>query len=134
MKIDENLRMAIRSAVKAVPDKWEIRKQKMLAAITEHAAKPHISKLLKKMAELRAQQNKIGKRIEQIEEKTGLHFSYGAVGKLTIDNESRFIASGGKLPVEAQHQSYDSVMAEVAAAPDQKALDTILKRLNIVWK
>lgn len=135
MKIDTDLRLAIRSALKTRKTDWQRKAANKAVAVAQLLkSKPVIQQKMVRMAKLKNQIGKLSKQIDEIETETGLRFEYGDVGKTVIGSEKTFIRVGGKLPITTGNPSFDEVMKTITEAPDQKALNAILKRLNIVWK
>lgn len=135
MKIDSDLRLAIRSAIKNKPTNWVIEKQQKQAAISDLMERNKLVRAC--VSEMRAIKLKIktlSEQLDRVEKKTGLRFSYGDTASLEIRDDARFEAAGGKLPIDRKPPTFDGVMAQIAAAPDSRVLNAILKHLNIIWK
>lgn len=142
MKIDQDLRAAIRSAEKVQPnsnvDKWQLREEAAAEAIADFL-KRYPSKA-KKVHALVAAMRKAAKAQKVAEESLCEQF-----GLRHYDNKLQFARcgagsgafekAGGKVPppvVKGEPWKYDRVMAELAAA-EPKQLKAILKKYGINW-
>lgn len=104
-------------------DRWQAEKRAVTTWLAEHP------KEAKKIAAAREKANRLRKEADAL-----LDFisELGIQGDRIGDNEA-FIKAGGLVPVAPGTVSFDSVMAQLAAA-DEKAGAKILKDLGIEWK
>lgn len=130
MKIDTDLRLAIRSAEKAQSqDNWETksahRKESIAALLRlpKHAAKYKIAcKQLQTSAKIRGLAAKF---FDDLGINTALDH---------IHNDDRFAAAGGKmLPKKNVRWSFDIIMAQLVQAEPKEGAK-ILAKLGIKWK
>lgn len=140
MKIDSDLRAAIRSAEKAQPSTdWQLRNQQEKDAIAAFLkAKPEIAKRIAFLYKKRETAQKVIEAANtELCKEYGLRFEYNKPGVLefaSCNNASeRFTKAGGKFPKkDATRWKFDAVMKELAAA-DEKTGKAILKRIGINW-
>lgn len=131
MKIDADLRAAIRSAEKMQPqDDWESRSR---------AAKETITALLKSRRYARAYQRALLQKKQGaalLDQANEFFRSLGlSSGADRIEDDQKFVKAGGALPPPPLRRwKFDTVMAELAAAPDEKAGAKILQRYGINWR
>lgn len=132
MKVDADLRCAIKSADRAQPqtENWEARARENKNRIDDLLKrKPSIA------SALRAAQC-ILKQVERLRERANeLLFPTGICSDgVNIRDEDKFIAAGGKAPTP-RHRRWkaDAVIAELLAAAPRKR-KAILKRYNIHWE
>lgn len=132
MKIEADLRIAIRSAEKAQPcrDNWTERRE---------AKKKSIADLLKKKPKLAKQiamADKMGRRADAMLEVSKEPYERIGINRQLNDifDEEKFIKSGGVLsgPMASRWKA-DSVIAELLAA-DKSQQKTILKKYGIKWE
>lgn len=136
MKIDSNLRAAIRSAANAQPqDDWRAKEKEEKESIAAFFAKyparhKEAIRLIETEKKARATAEKAS---SDLCEKFGLTH-YG--GETKFANCGRgsetFKKAGGKLPTQGVRWKFDAVMAELAAA-DEKQGAAILARIGIKW-
>lgn len=139
MKIDQDLRAAIRSAEKTqLHYGWEEREKEEIDSINAFLAKH--SGAAKHVRKLRADYIRHYKAFDLAREQ--LCKTYGL--KLTGDNnvlrfagcdsaQQHFVDAGGKVPTKKQHWKFDVVMSELAAA-ESKDANRILRKYGINWK
>lgn len=130
MKIDQDLRIAIRSAERCQPD-FGYRDQL-------GAEKVAISNLIKARPVVGSQVRRATRRLavaaksQEIARKILGDFGLRDGGERIWD-EDKFVKAGGKLPGPQQKRwKFDCVMKELAAA-DPKQARSILKRYGINW-
>lgn len=140
MKIDTDLRAAIRSAEKAQPqvNRYEERRKSELAAIADlFKRKPALGAKARGLASTAAKADKIASaaRAKLCDEyglrADGDEFRFAGCGNY----EERFVKAGGKLPSldKMERWNFDDVMAALAKA-DPKEGAKIIKRLGINWQ
>lgn len=129
MKIDANLRVAIRSAVKVANsnNNWQERGKLVKGAIEKLASTTRYRTRIAK-----AVQNL--KTAEVLQEKAyDVFASIGVNPDLDhIHDEDIFVDAGGVLPVKHQELDFDKIIASLAAA-DAKEGAKIIKSLGINW-
>lgn len=130
MKIDTDLRLAIKSAAASQPsNNWQTQRQ---------AHRDVIQALFNRKPSLRLEsmnaKEKIRKSHKLDEEARAFYNSIGIRSDLDdIHDSAKFIAAGGKLPASSKCRwSYDAVMTEIAAA-EPNGLKGILKKYGINW-
>ena len=131
MKIDTDLRLAIRSAEKAQPyynDSWSEQRERETAAIADlFKRKPALAKTAQRAtAAIERHQKRVQVEVAKIRA-IGLD-----TGLRTVGNEDAFRKVGGRLPDRKKRWKFDAVMAELAAA-DEKEAPRILKKYGIKW-
>ncbi len=140
MKIDSDLRLAIRSAEKAQPQRndWEAKRkaeaQAILAFFKRFPAKARKAiKLAEDALKAEAMERELRSKLcEQFGLKHNeQQFQFSNCGR----NKDAFVKAGGHLPEQTagQRWTFDAVMAELVAA-DPKQLKVILKKYNIRWE
>lgn len=139
MKIDQDLRAAIRSAEKTQPSYGYQEKERQ----EDDAIKTFLAKYpptAKAIAKLRADSIRHFKAFDAAREELCKRFGlrlYGDANALKFahcdDGKKAFIKAGGKLATKRVQWRFDSVMAELAAA-EPKQLTAILKKYGINWK
>lgn len=131
MKIDSDLRAAIRCAEKSQPDNHTIRAKAREEALAnffkQHPAK---SRRIASAASMRKEAKALNEKACDIEAEMGLRGWNGAV---EIANDDKFVKSGGKLKANGRAWKFDEVMSELAAA-EPKQLKPILKKYGINWE
>lgn len=139
MKIDTDLRAAIRSAEKCHPfnQDYEAKRAMEAKAIEEFFKRcPAKGKLARKLAEnaLKAEADERQFR-RMLCERFGLRHCDGRFRFADCGGgQGAFIKAGGRLPTKAAARwTFDAVMAELAAA-EPKQLKAILKKYNINWQ
>lgn len=134
MKIDSDLRIAIRAAEKAQPhENWDLKQARNKAAVAALiAAKPAVAAGLKSAQRRLTQIKKLNAKVQEFLNLAGLRL-YGDE-PVTIGDEAAFVKAGGKLPGQGSKRwKFDAVMAELANA-NEKQGEAILKRIGINWK
>lgn len=131
MKIDSDLRCAIKSSERAQPStNWETRQnanRKAIADLIER--KPSIKKALSKAKVLDSKSDLYRAMSRKLVEPFGICINDNS----RIDDESNFVKSGGKLPLPPKrHWKADEVIAELAAA-SPKHMKSILAKYSIRW-
>lgn len=138
MKIDTDLRLAIKSAEKAQPqDDWRTRETANKAAIADlFKRKPAIGVAAKKLVEksqkaytaYEAANKALCEQFGLRKDSDGFTFSN------CDDGHKRFAKIGGKVPSQTTRRwSFDAVMRELATATPKEGA-AILKRLGINWQ
>ena len=138
MKIDQDLRIAIRSAEKAQPSTdWSVRDAQNQKCIEEFmqrrpAKAAEINRHVLTIAKAEAAEKKARAALCEgfglRHDGTKLSFSNCGGGSVA------FLKAGGKLPpTQGRRWAFDTVMAELAAA-DAKQATAILKKYGINWK
>lgn len=139
MKIDQDLRAAIRSAEKAQAntDSWEVREANEKKSIREffctHPAKA------KRARHLAATITRTAKILEDSREELCKSFGLRESGNegfryANCDSDRKnFEKAGGKVVRRLEKWRFDLVMAELAAAPCTQ-LKAIVKKYGIVWE
>lgn len=140
MKIDQDLRAAIRSAEKAQPDvsNYEIRERAKTRAIEDFLKRcpskaKHVAGLV---ASIQKGEKMASDASKELCAKFGLRrydnkLQFSRCG----DGGDAFVKAGGKLPpdrVPGEKWKFDHVIAELAAA-EPKDLKRILKKYGINW-
>lgn len=130
MKIDKDLRAAITAVIKSKKaenyhfNSWEAKKRAVANWLKAHPKEAaRIEAARKKAAALREQAKKLLKVVADF----GISETSNDIG-----DEIKFIKAGGEVPVAPRTMSFDSVMAQLAAA-DEKEGHKILKGLGIAW-
>lgn len=140
MKIDTDLRLAIKAAEKAQPqDGYDARnKREQDAVIKFFAAYPEKAKrarLLSKQAA--AAYARYQAADEAICKEFGLRRMGGSQSGFQLGgcgaSPNRFVKAGGKLPTRQVRWSADNVMAQIAAATPKEGAK-IIKSLGINWE
>lgn len=128
MKIDSDLRAAIRSAEKSQPDiDWQRR-----SALNRDAAKELVEK--GRHATRFANAVVMMKKAEELNRQANLVFdSIGVNDEFRIINEDAFAKAGGKYPMPMKRWKYDHAIAELAKANPKEA-KAILKKYGILWE
>jgi hypothetical protein len=128
MKIDTDLRQAVRSACNAQPrEDWTHRGAKTKLAIEQCLILPKHYKRAVQMMKLQEK----AKADLVVAEK--FFNALGIAGSLShIQNETTFKRNGGVVPKDVTPWRYDDVMKELAAATP-KNRNAILKRYGINW-
>lgn len=130
MKIDTDLRLAVRSVVTAAreSESWQERNKREQKAIAELLKKRSIA------AKLQNAQRQF-KRGEEIKRRAGKIFDrYGLSCSLSsIQNEERFIAAGGSLTKLIKFPRVEVVLAQLASASPAEGAK-IIKSLGIKWE
>lgn len=130
MQIDTNLRLAIKSKVKAHNENcpsWNVRdadKKKAIQSLVK--LPPNKQKVKTALAAIKKARAEL-KKHQSVLHNLGLDEDLNH-----IYHAEKFTKSGGVMPPEFTKLSYDAILAELAAADDATGAD-ILKRLNIVW-
>ncbi len=136
MKIDTDLRLAIKSAEKMQPqDDWRAR---------EAANRASIAELFKRKPTIGAAAKKLLAKIKKAEEtrlaaeqalckqfglrKDGVNFAFANCG----DGAGQFEKVGGKLQQKHVRWSFDAIMRELATATPAEGAK-IIKRIGIIW-
>lgn len=137
MKIDADLRIAIGAAAKGQP---QIQNKESWGDNCKRQKKA-VEKLAKKTPELRVALN--GIRLEQAKIKDAgvrIEKHEAVLKKFGIDDSSRpiddadlFRSKGGDYPAAFQPWKAEACIARLAAAPDKKTFDAILKEYGIDW-
>lgn len=129
MKIDHDLRAAIRSAHSAQRrnrdgfNRWDAEKK----AIAEIAKIPAVGAKLRKAKTLRAKASLWNAAADDLEKSVGIHNAN------YIHDHALFQKSGGRAIIEpGKPWGFDAVMAELAAASEKDG-KAILKRIGIDW-
>lgn len=131
MKIDQDLRAAIRSADKAQPDNHDVRSNIQQAAVEElFKRKPSTKQAWERAKRLRQTASDFGSRANAIESALGISFY---CSKFNVRDEEAFAKAGGNMKPAGKRWKFDAVMAELAAA-EPKQLTAILKKYGINWK
>jgi hypothetical protein len=136
MKIDTDLRLAIKSAEKAQPqDDWRVREAATKAAIADlFERKPTIAVAAKKLvARAKKAEAVEAAAREELCKKYGLrtdgnYFTFSNCG----DGQKQFEKVGGKVQQRHVRWTFDAVMLELAKATPQEGA-AIIKRLGINW-
>lgn len=131
MKIDTDLRLAIRSAIAvqklAKQNSWQERRDREKAAIDEliqrRNLKPKVKAAKKQLDRIEVSRAKVALVFNELGISSELDY---------IRDDTKFIKAGGKLIPPLKSLNFDGIMAELAAA-DPKQADHILKKLNIKW-
>lgn len=129
MKIDVDLRMAVRSVVELAQsvNTYERRSEaqdraiKLLLASPKHSAKAKAAKRAEEKA------NSLGKAARDFYNSIGLS---GDASRIWDD--AKFFKAGGKIAPQHKAPSFRQVMSELAQADDKQGR-AILKRLGIQW-
>lgn len=139
MRIETELRNAIKSAEKHQPSQmdWQKKKELVSKAIAELAASSRgkritvITKRIKVLSdELSALRKELCRKFGVRE--SGVELAIADCGG--VAGIKRFKAAGGKYPVEEKpNWTTDQVIAELVCA-EPKAMDRILAKYGIVWK
>lgn len=139
MKIDTDLRLAIKAAANAQPQSdWRAEEDANRAAIADlFRRKPVIAATVRKLAARikKAEQEEQEAR-QQLCEKFGLRtdgpdtFTFSQCGE---GGKKTFQKAGGVLPQKFVRWNYDTVMTELAKATPAEGA-AILKRLGINWQ
>lgn len=130
MKIDQDLRIAIRSVVNARKNNstWEEQAKQRRKSIADLLSrKKHNQKA--KIAKQRL------KKAEQL--KDAAESFYNSLGLYShndssIRDDEKFITAGGLMPDEPKKQSFDEIMASIARADNKQGIK-ILNALGIIW-
>lgn len=137
MKIDQDLRLAIRAAEKthrlANQDSWQAKQARNQAAVAAFLqAKPTAAKVIRaaaaKIKRLKAAIERHATQIALV----GLRSDHSEPPGFALSDEARFTKAGGKLPALPGRWSADGVIAQLAAAEPAEAKN-ILKRIGINW-
>ena len=128
MKIDTDLRNAIRSAHKAQPDEdWQTQAKAERQAVEALAAKP------KYAAAIKAARAKLKKAEKINEEASAIFKTLGISDQLhRIHNDEAFAKAGGRRPLSKDRWNFDEVMASLAKATPKEGA-AILAKLGIKW-
>jgi hypothetical protein len=131
MKIDTDLRAAIRSAEKAQPDKgWQARTEAETKAIAKLLAD---NKALG--GKVRAEIAVIEKASKQMERAGEYLESLGITKSLErIRDHELFVKAGGKVPLMGKRWTFDEVMSKLAAVKTEREGKTILRKYGIHWE
>lgn len=132
MKIDADLRIAIRSAEKAQPsrDTWLERRNANKKAIAGFLkTHPRAAKDIKAADDMFKRAQALRDRAGEVYDRLGIRSCQSE-----FSNDEKFVKAGGKLPGPINGRwKADAVIAELmAAAPNQRA--AILKKYNIRWE
>lgn len=131
MKIDQDLRAAIRSATKSQPDSFEVRQAAETQAINDlFKKKPFLQTRFERARSLRQQSTKLRVEAEKLEASIGV---YQCGTRLRIAGTTAFVRNGGRKKNTCGPWKFDEAMAELAAA-EPKQLTAILKKYGINWK
>ena len=136
MKIDDNLRAAIRSTCKISqrPNRQSTREQYHEAVMKFIAKSPKLwerrIKALKKASDASAKaRDKVNQLAEDFE-KVGLN---PWNPEIQIQNTELFVKAGGELPTTAIIKDADTIIAKLAAATPEEGA-AIIKELGINWE
>lgn len=142
MKIDTDLRLAIKSAEKSQPDSnWVIRQKAEKDAINEwFTRKPAAKKLaMNLLNEVDASYKKIEDANLRLRKKLGLRIdnrdkkTFELVSSEIDGDSTYFVKAGGKLPTTpAPKWRYDNIMTKLTKATPKEGAE-ILKILGINW-
>ncbi len=139
MKIETDLRLAIKSAEKAQPaESWEERNKAERKAIEDLIKKPRVSLAVKRLVRtIQKSSKKLDECRSLLCKGFGLRIRDTSTGELEFancdGNRTAFVKAGGKVPVKNVRWRYDNVMAQLAAASDKEGR-AILKKLGINWE
>lgn len=129
MKIDTDLRQAVRSACNAQPrTDWREDEKRRAAAIQELINKPkHKHRLARTLSVIKKSKNELESAHETLS-------SIGISSNLTsFTDDELFVKAGGVIPKGIKPWGFDDVMKELAAAaPTQRK--AILKKYGINWE
>lgn len=142
MKIDTDLRLAIKSAEKLQPqDNWTERNKREQASIASlFGAKPHIHAKAKKLAaSIKRHRDAEEKAEKELCQSYGLRARDGQSDYVTgftiggCENSSKaFEKAGGKIITKNAPWKFNAVMAQLAAATPKEGAK-IIKSLGINW-
>jgi hypothetical protein len=135
MKIDGNLRQAIRSACNAQSDiDWTEVQRQITSSIQSFVDSPkgkRAKAIVKKLRALYAESRILEKELCS---DFGLRVAIDKVEIGSCDNsKERYRKAGGTLPEKKQKWNFDSKMAEVAGASEPDAI-IILRQIGINWQ
>lgn len=136
MKIDTNLRAAIRAAVKSHNNGVNISNdyaQRRKAAMEVAKMPKHKAQVVAAVAGLKKAHAEMDKHRKALRD-LGLSESSRDMRTWSFDvgDESKFKRAGGVLPVRGRKLDFDRVLADLAAA-NEVAAKGILRSLNINW-
>ena len=139
MKIDQDLRAAIRSAEKAQPQaaSWEVKEQANKAAIADFLKRfpAKAKKVHSLVASIKKAEAAEAAARAALCDQFGLrHYNNAIEFSKCGDGSAQFEKAGGKMPtaIKGLPWKFDAVVAELAAAlPNQKK--AILKKYGINW-
>lgn len=139
MKIDTDLRLAIKAAERAQPHDYDGRDKREQEAIArflkDHPAKARrVRALAKKAKRCYAEYQKANALIHdgfglQTSENRGSGFCISGYGP----SQERFAKAGGKLPLKTTRWKADNVIAQIAAATPKEGAK-LIKNLGINWQ
>lgn len=134
MKIDGNLRQAIRSACNAQLDtNYNAIAARKTKAINEFLDSPKGKKAKQIYTKLRALYAECRTLEKDLCEGFGLRAGSNNPELANCGGGSdRYIKAGGKLPEEKEKWNFDRMMLRIAAATDKEAVG-ILKEIGIIW-
>lgn len=141
MKIDADLRAAIKAAEKAQPaDSWSERRKVTDAAIQaflkkKPALRKKLALLLQSRASLRSSIQKKKDEIDALLWPLGLTATDDGICEAFVyddENAEKFAKAGGVIPSMPKRWKADALIAKLAAA-DPKHRDSILKEHGINW-
>ncbi len=136
MKIDTDLRLAIKSAEKSQPqDDWKMREESAKKAIADlFKRKPSIARDAKSLVQKSMKAYAVHEAsVKSLCEKYGLRKDGdGFLFSNCSGGEGRFEKIGGKVPAKSKRWTFDAVMRELATATPKEGA-AILKRLGINW-
>lgn len=132
MIITTDLRAAIRSAEKKQPNRhgtnWELREKQKAEAFAKLTQSKKHKRVYAQAMVLRKESDRLAQKAGGVFTSIGLSFDGSK-----IYDDVKFVAAGGVLPpTEKKPWTYDTVMAELAAA-DPKQGKAILKKYGINW-
>ncbi len=129
MKIDSNLRQAIKACERCQsPPSFESQRRAQKAVIE------HVIKLPAHAAKVKAALGALAKAREITEKAEAVFEALGISPELNqIEDEDLFRAAGGHLNARYQRWNFNKIVAEIAAADPAEARK-ILKRIGINWE
>lgn len=132
MKLEQDLRIAIKSAASASRNQSRAKSEKVLI---EEWMKKHPTKATKARAlakAIQAAESAEQKAREQLEKQFGLNLRSWR-GELSIGNERNFQKVGGDIGTKRPQFSENEVIAEYVAARTKAEAAAVLAKYGIVW-